>query len=111
MIKRKISESEIQSQIIDYLNYRVDLFFQRTNNTPVYDEKNTKYRRMAKGQKNGFPDIVVIRKGVFIGLEVKTLTGKQSKYQKDIEKEIKANGGQYHIVRSLQDVIKILNNK
>lgn len=111
MKKRKISESEIQSQIIDFLSYRVDLFFQRTNNIPVYDEKQTKYRSMPKGAKSGFPDIIVIKNGVFIGLEVKTLTGKQSKKQKDMEKEIIKNGGQYHIVRCLHDVIKVIDNK
>lgn len=109
MIKRKISESEIQSQIIDYLNYRVDLFFQRTNNTPVYDPKTEKFRKMAKGQKKGFSDLIVLKKGVLYCLEVKTKNGKQSDYQKKMEKLVNKNGGVYAIVRSLEDVIRIID--
>ena len=104
-----MKESQIQSIIIDYLIYlegQGKLFFQRTNNTPIYQEN--RYRRLAKGQKKGFPDIILCYRGTFIGLEVKTETGKQSKEQKWNQRKIIDNGGHYFIVRSLDDVKEIL---
>ena len=111
-----MKESEIQSQIIDYLQFMENvgiLFFQRTNNIPVSQTQNGKrvFRRMAKGQKKGFPDIVVLKNGVSIGLEVKTETGKQSKEQKAMENLMKKNGGKYYIVRSVKDVMDILEKQ
>lgn len=104
-----MKESQIQSIIIDYLIYLENqgkLFFQRTNNTPIYQEN--RYRRLAKGQKKGFPDIIICYRGTFIGLEVKTDIGKQSKEQVWNERKIKENQGYYFIVRSLEDVKEIL---
>lgn len=104
-----MTESQIQSIIIDYLLYLENegkLFFQRTNNTPVYQEN--RYRRLAKGQKKGFPDIILCYKGSFVGLEVKADKGKQSKEQMWNERKIKDNYGYYFIVKSLEDVKKVL---
>lgn len=104
-----MKESQIQSIIIDYLIYMENqgkLFFQRTNNTPIYQEN--RYRRLTKGQKKGFPDIVLCYKGYFVGLEVKTEKGKQSTEQKEIELIIKRNCGYYFVVRSLKDVKEVL---
>ena len=107
-----MKESEIQSSIIDYLQIlenKGKIFFQRVNNTPVYDPKYKQFRSMPKGSKKGFPDILVIKSGKTIGIEVKTATGKQSKEQKDIESKFKKHGQEYYIVRSLDEVIEILN--
>jgi len=110
-----LKESEIQRQIIDWLELKENqgkLFFQRTNNIPVSQMRNGKriFRSMAKGQKKGFPDILVLKAGRVIGLEVKTKTGKQSPFQKEIEKSFKKNGGEYYIVRSLEQVMFELDN-
>jgi len=104
-----MKETQIQSIIIDYLSYLENqgkLFFQRTNNTAIYQEN--RYRRLAKGQKKGFPDIILCYKGYFVGLEVKTDKGIQSIEQKELEETIKRNYGYYFIVRSLEDVKEVL---
>ena len=103
-----MTETEIQSQIIKYLNTRDDLFFQRTNNIPVSQMRGGKriFRSLPPGQKKGFPDIVVIKNGIFIGLEVKKPKCYQSKDQKILQKQIEAAGGKYYVVRSLEDVKK-----
>ena len=108
-----MKESEIQSQIIDFLQIlekQGKLFFQRTNNVPISMMRNGKrvFRSMPQGAKKGFPDIIVVVDGYFIGLEVKTLIGRQSEHQKAMEKLIIENGGVYVVVRSLDDVINIL---
>lgn len=62
-------------------------------------------------QKKGIPDIWVIKDGKTIGLEVKAPKGTQQKEQKDIEERFKRNGAEYYIVRSVDEVKKILNLK
>lgn len=104
-------ESQIQSVIIDYLSILENqgkLFFQRTNNITVYDSKKNIHRSLAKGQKKGFPDLLILFKGKCLGIEIKTTTGRQSKEQKEIEQQFKKNGAEYYIVRSLEDVKRII---
>jgi hypothetical protein len=107
-------ESQIQSAIIDYLSILENqgkLFFQRTNNNTVYDPVGKRFRSLAKGQKKGFPDLLILFKGKCLGIEIKTITGRQSKEQKEIEQQFKKNGAEYYIVRSLKDVEKILRGE
>lgn len=109
-----MKESEIQSGIIDFLAVlegQGKLFFQRTNNTTVYDPKWKQFRRLAKGQKKGFPDILILKSGRTIGIEIKTSTGRQSKEQKLIEQNFIEQGMEYYVVRSIEDVINILGYK
>ena len=108
----KQTETQIQSSIIDYLRIlenKGKIFFQRVNNTPVYDPIGKKFRSMAKGTKKGFPDILVLMNGRTIGFEVKTAVGKQSKEQKDIENKFKQHGQEYFVVRTVEEVICILS--
>lgn len=41
-------------------------------------------------------------------MEVKTPTGKQSKEQKLVEESFKKQGQEYHVVRSLEEAIKVV---
>jgi hypothetical protein len=105
-----IKESEIQNTICDYLALREKqkmLLYWRQNTGAIYDVKNGIHRAMPKHAKKGVPDICVIKKGKFIGLEVKSATGKQSDDQKLFELFVTDNGGFYYLVRSLEDVRKI----
>lgn len=60
------------------------------------------------GAKPGDPDLVLCVNGRFIGVEVKSATGRQSEVQKVRQKEIEANGGLYFVVRSLEDIERVL---
>ena len=55
----------------------------------------------------GVPDIIIVKKGQFIGLEVKRPGTYQSPEQKTFECELTDAGGQYHVVRSIDDVQQI----
>lgn len=99
----KISEKHIQKAILDYLSYK-NIFHYRQN-SGAFKTESGGYMRTAS--VSGLPDIVAIKDGIYIGLEVKTATGRQSKEQKDIESKITAAGGLYLVVRSLDDVRKI----
>lgn len=102
-----MKETDIQLAICDYLNYK-NIFFWRNNNTPIFDPKYKIFRAMPKYTMKGIPDIIIIQKGRFIGLEVKTPKTKQSERQVEFEKNCIKAGGQYHVVRSIDDVEKIL---
>lgn len=109
-----MKETEIQSEIIDYLQLLENqgkLFLHRVNNMGVYDPKRKAYRVFPKGSKKGFPDIIIIKNGLLIGLEVKTGEGKQSVNQIEMEKEFKKHGAAYYVVRSLDEVIEITGGR
>ncbi|MGL5716721.1 MAG: VRR-NUC domain-containing protein [Paraclostridium sp.] len=109
----KLTETQIQSSIIDYLEIlegQGKLWFSRLNNIPPVDKglngKMT-FRKLPKGCKKGIPDILVIFGSRCIAVEVKTATGKQSKEQKIVEDNFKKQGQEYYVVRSLQEAINI----
>lgn len=105
-MKPKQLESQIVSAICEYLDARRHLFY-RNNNTPVYDPTRQAFRAMPKYTMRGLPDIVVIKKGKYVGLEVKQLKAYQSPYQKEFEELCKKHGGEYWVVHSIDDVIKL----
>jgi hypothetical protein len=107
--KLKVSETAVQSSILDYLSFEMSqgtLFYQRTNT--VGRVVNDKYIPV-KGQHKGFPDIFVMYKGRAIFLEVKTHYGKQSDDQIKIQKLLEDQGAEYWLVRSLEFVKRIFS--
>lgn len=104
-------ETDIQTAILRYLSYKKDIFFYRCNNIPPvnkFADGRMTFRKMPFGSINGVPDIVVIKDGKYIGLEVKTKKGRQSKYQKEFQEKLEKAGGLYYIVRSLEDAKNII---
>lgn len=99
------TESGIQRAICDYLALRKH-FFWRTNNIPA-PLPGGGFRALPKYTPRGLPDIIVIKDGFFVGLEVKKRGSYQSKEQKDFEAMVKEAGGEYYVVRSIADVQEI----
>jgi len=104
----KETESGIQSAICDYLAYR-KVFFWRQNTAPAVNKSKDgwSFRRMPKHSRRGVPDIIIVKEGRFIGLEVKRLRTCQSPEQKAFEVDIVAAGGLYRVVRSIEDVQRL----
>lgn len=100
------AESDIVRAICDYLALKKN-FFYRNNNLPTFDSSKKVFRRMHKYTPKGLPDIVVIKNGQYIGLEVKTRVGSTSPHQKAVAGLIRASGGIYEVVRSVDDVIAL----
>jgi len=100
-------EKQIQKQILDYLqglySYGVVYFFR--SGSGKLKVKGGYF----KTGRNGCPDITVICKGKFIGIEVKTKDGVQSVAQLKAQREIEKAGGFYYIVTSVEEVEKIIN--
>jgi len=103
----KRTESMIQKAILDYLNIiskKIPIYFFRAGSGAF----QTAQGRYVKTGRPGVPDIVMSCAGRFVGIEVKTKTGRQSQSQKQAEQDIKSAGGEYHIARSVDDVRKVI---
>lgn len=86
-----MKESEIQKKIIQYLN-TIGAYTIKTIST----------------NRNGCPDVICCLNGKFIALEVKADKGIVSKLQEHNIKQIKNSGGIAEVVRSVDDVEKIV---
>ena len=98
-----MTETRLQTAILTYLAIR-GIFADRINNGGVYDQKRGAYRRKGKYDLAGSPDIIICHLGQYIALEVKIGKGRQSDAQKAYEELVNEAGGQYHVVRSVQEV-------
>lgn len=94
-------EKDIQRTIIEYLSYK-GIFHWKQNNAGI-KKPNGSY---IPAGKLGIPDIICVINGRFVGIEVKTKTGKQSEHQARFQQELEEAGGKYILARDLDDVIK-----
>lgn len=89
------------------------LYWIRNNSgaQPVtYQKKDgTVRRRYLRSGRRGSSDIIVWLPNRCIFFEVKTATGKLSPDQKEFAETIGKLGYEYYVVRSVDEVIKILN--
>ncbi len=58
------------------------------------------------GAYPGLPDRIAIENGKLIALEFKAATGRQSKHQEEFQKALELAGGEYIVVRSLEELRK-----
>lgn len=58
----------------------------------------------------GSPDIIIVSKGRFIGIEVKGTNGKQTENQKTFEFSLKKAGGIYILVHSFEEFEKMYSS-
>ena len=129
-MKLKITESDIIRAVNDYLQIQRNqkkLMFIRNNSgaIPIVDGKNK--RRYIRFGDKGSPDFLVwISKlksfpdGNFhsqlisylrsIALEAKSDIGKQSIDQIEWQADFERLGGEYYIIRSIEELIKIIGN-
>jgi len=127
--KKPLTEKQIQGLILNYLATKKGVFFWRQNSGSFTEKAKralttilntvpvpTHIKARISGSfykavgrydctsVKGLPDIMVVYKGFFVGLEVKSKTGRQRPTQKDTQARIEKAAGFYFIVRSLEDV-------
>lgn len=108
--KHKKEEHYLQCQIVNYL---------RTNGFLVFAIANGGSRNAIEGANlkkegvlAGVADLqVLLNNGKSLFLEVKTEKGKQQQTQKSFEDKCKELGHNYHVVRSVDDVINVLQTQ
>ena len=88
-----MNESGIQKKITDWLTTQ-KIFWQKNHQTAY--------------SRAGIPDLTVCVNGMFLALEVKTPSGKPSPSQLLELRKISQSGGRSEIVRSLDEVRKIV---
>lgn len=104
-IGKTSNEGAVQLAICEYLELK-RYFFWRQNTVGIYDSKKGIRRTPTKYAMNGVADIILLKDGKSYFLEVKDKS-KQSDSQKKFEEGVKKAGCEYHIVRSIDDVIKL----
>jgi hypothetical protein len=113
MTAPKVPEHLIMLQIIDYLNKRGCYVWRNNTGAFIRNYYNMREARWKEtffrsGMK-GLPDIIGLDSGGrFIGIEVKTATGKTSPEQVRVLAEMKQRGAWAFVARSLDEVMKVL---
>ena len=108
--KRKRSEPELvlQTAIVNVLRSHLKKNIMMT----AFPSGGGGYIRGAKlkraGLVAGWPDIQLIYKGIYYGIEVKTPTGRLSSAQRKIHKQLKSMGCSVAVVRSINEVMEIV---
>lgn len=103
-----MKESFIQTAIEQTLKYYENLgkIVYEKNNTGAYKTANGGFVRYGKA---GSPDFYIFCKGgKTLMVEVKNEKGKQNENQKEFQDKITKLGFNYYIVRSVDDVDKLL---
>jgi hypothetical protein len=89
-------ETKIKAQVRDWLRY--EGWFVRWN-------------LQGLGCYPGMPDMIVTRDGRTVEIEVKTPRGKQSARQLEYEDALTLAGGEYRVVRCVEDVMDLGRGK
>lgn len=58
------------------------------------------------GSYPGIPDLIAVKNGQTLFIEVKTHNGRQSKKQEEFQKALEDHGGKYLLIRDLDELIK-----
>jgi len=102
----KNEELTIQSNIVKLLRLKGIMVFSVPNGAN-FPNVHTRMLMMSSGLTPGVSDLIVLLKRDVIFLEVKTAKGKQSQSQKQFQEDVEKLGFNYHVVRSLDQVIDI----
>ena len=108
-----MKESQIQKEILHWLSLQPkdQMFSWRMYTGPIVRGNPAKGKTFfTPNPCPGLPDIIVIIKGRFVGLEIKQHKGRQSNEQKTFEQAIKKAGGFYFLIRSLDEAIQAIDS-
>ena len=115
MVKRKLAipvpEKAIKKNIIVALqSWGITAWSMYTGGIPCRAGRNGIIMR--PNPARGIADIIgVLSDGVFLAVEVKTATGRQSDVQKIFQEKLEAKNGLYILARSVADVKIELSNR
>jgi len=90
-LKDFITESDIKNQVKDYFSLKGWFHFPLT---------------AGMGSYKGVPDRIAAKDGRVLFIEVKRPRGKQSENQREFQANIEGAGGEYILVRCLEDLIE-----
>jgi len=117
-VAKNSCEKKIQRAIENYLRIRQDsgeILYIKNSVATRFIEQESCYVPLQK--KKGSPDLFVFMENTdnhnlkTIGLEVKTEIGKQSPGQIEWQERFEKLGGEYYIVRSVEEVMNIIERR
>lgn len=59
------------------------------------------------GAHKGLSDLIAVKGGRVVFAEIKTPRGRLSEYQREFEREVAAHGGEYAVLRSVEDAMRL----
>ncbi len=89
--KPKITETDIRRQVTDYLRIKGWFVF---------------YVLQGLGAYRGIPDLIAVKNGRVLFIELKSARGRQSDHQKKFQADLEAAGGEYILCRGVEDLLK-----
>ena len=92
MSKPKVTEADIRRQVRDYLRIRGWFVFHILQG--------------GVGVYRGITDLIAVRDGRVLFIELKTARGRQSVHQVKFQSDIEAHGGEYVLCRGVDDLLK-----
>jgi Holliday junction resolvase len=118
---KQLSEKQIESQILDWLNLQPGVFAFKVNTTGIWDTNRNIFRRVTnKHIHKGTADIIGVKEGKFFCIEVKTplehkKMNKDNLYTKYYEQSsfiwnVKNCDGKAIFASSLDQVIEFMEN-
>ena len=102
-----VKESEIKRKILNWLLHQPHVFAFVVPTTGLFDQKRGFWRT---APKRGVPDLLVCKNSKFIGIEVKTATGRLRPDQIAFREALELAGGIFILARSVEDVEKVWYN-
>ena len=112
--KPKHEEDDLQRACVCWFDLQYPQYRLRLHHSPNGGKRNAieavKFKQM--GVRAGFPDLLLVipnKYYPFMGIELKTKTGRQSDHQKAYQKEFDSIGAKYVVCRSLEEFIEVVN--
>ena len=108
----KTSEKDVQKSCLDYLQMlrnQGKLLFVRNNSVAGNFMRPDGSQGYIRNNMPGSPDLFVFVNQETIHLELKSSTGEQSPEQKEWERVATKLGHKYYVIRSVEELVKILS--
>ena len=86
-----VTETDIRHQVQYYLRLKGWFVF---------------YILQGLGAYRGIPDLIAVKSGRVLFIELKTARGRQSDHQKKFQADLEAAGGEYILCRGIDDLIE-----
>jgi hypothetical protein len=101
-------ESAIERDILKWMNETGGFYCVKIHSTGQFDSNSGNYRKRSTYAVNGISDLIAIKDGVVLFLEVKTPHGKQSPDQIKFMKAIRSKGCIYEVLTSVDDAEELV---
>ena len=107
-------EEELQMACVKWFELQYHEYAKLLHHSPNGGKRNAREAARFKkmGTRAGFPDLVLLlprRNRHFLCIEMKAGKGRSTENQIEYGKLVEANGGEYHVCRSLEEFMEIIN--